>query len=237
VSRWLIVRHAETPWNLEGKIQGHTDISLSERGFQQAEALRTRLAACQINAAYASDLKRTMETAQTVLKGRKLSPSPSPELREFAYGRWEGMTHKEVEEADPKLYSEMMKRSEDFAPPGGESLLDLMVRVGGFVSRLKEAHSKDDTLLITGHGGSLRVLLTCLLSLPPSAAWSFLLDSASLSVVDCHPDNAVLRLLNDTSHYRSEFQATLPGRPVWWRPAEPSSSQPSSAQGEREVRP
>ena len=205
MSRWLIVRHAETPWNLEGRIQGHTDIPLSEKGFRQAEALRAHLATWDIHAAYASDLKRTFDTAQTILEGhrdprdRKLSLFPSPEIREFSYGRWEGMTHREVEEADPDLYAEMLKRNEDFAPHGGESLRDLMARVGGFVSRLKEAHPNDDNVLITGHGGSLRVLLMCLLELPAPAAWRFLLATASLSIVDCYHDNTVLKLFNDIS--------------------------------------
>ena len=98
VSRWLIVRHAQTSWNLEGRIQGHIDIPLSEVGLRQTDALRDRLAGWDIHAAYASDLKRTMETARSILQGRSISPSPTPELREFSYGRWEGMTHAEVEE-------------------------------------------------------------------------------------------------------------------------------------------
>ena len=203
MSRWLIVRHGETSWNVEGRIQGHTDIPLSEKGVRQAEALGARLATWDIRAAYTSDLKRTLETAQNVLKGHNLSPSLSRELREFSYGRWEGMTHQEVKEADPELYAEMLKRKEDFAPPGGESLRDLMVRIGGFVAGLKAAH-RDDIILITGHGGSLRVLLTCLLELPPRAAWRFFLSTGSLSVVDCYPDNTVLKLFNDTSHWGGE---------------------------------
>ena len=231
MSTWLIVRHALTPWNLEGRIQGHTDIPLSELGFRQAESLKARLAEWDIHAAYASDLKRAMETARTILDSRKVPLSPAPEIREFGFGRWEGMTHQEVQEADPELYAQMLERHEGFAPPGGESLRDLMARVGEFVGRLKqtgpysqgeptsesqacerarsndmapartasEVHDKGDTLLIVGHGGSLRVLLTCLLDLPSPAAWRFYLDPASLSVVDCHRDNAVLRLFNDTS--------------------------------------
>ena len=204
MSRWLIVRHGKTPWNAEGRIQGHTDIALSERGYRQVDALRARLATWNIDAAFASDLSRAMVTARTVLEGRNLSLSTCPELREFSFGRWEGMTHKEVEEADPVLYAKMLERNEEWAPPGGESLRDVKARIGGFVARLKAAYPNDETLLIGGHGGSLRVLLTCLLGLPSSASWRFFLDSASLSLVDCYSDNAVLKLLNDTSHYHPE---------------------------------
>jgi broad specificity phosphatase PhoE len=142
-----------------------------------------------------------MQTAQAALEGRGISPVPSPELREFAYGQWEGMTYKEVEAAYPEEYAEMLKRIEDFAPPGGgESLRDMMARIGGFVSRTKQAHSDDDTILVTGHGGSLRALLTCLMGLAPHTSWQFMLTPASLSIVDCYPGVGVLRLLNDTSH-------------------------------------
>ena len=203
MSRWLIVRHAETLWNLEGRVQGQTDISLSKEGFRQAEALRTRLALLpDIHAAYSSDLKRSIETARTILRGRDLSHSLSPELREFSHGRWEGMTHQEAEEADPILYAEMLKRPDDYTSLGGENIRDVIARVSSFVLRLKTAQPTDETLLIVGHGGSLRVLFTVLLELPSPAARLFSLDSASLSVVDCYPDNPVLRLLNDTSHWR-----------------------------------
>ena len=199
--RWLLVRHAETPWNRAGRIQGHTDIPLSENGLQQAQALREHLSRWQIQAAYASDLTRTMQTAEAALAGRGISPTPTPELREFAYGQWEGMTYKEVEAQYPEEYAEMLKRVEDFAPPGGgESLRDMMARIGGFVSRTKQAHSDDDTILVTGHGGSLRALLTCLMGLAPHTSWQFMLTPASLSIVDCYPGVGVLRLLNDTSH-------------------------------------
>ena len=188
-----------------GKIQGHTDIPISDRGIRQAEALRDRIARWDIGAVYTSDLLRTTETARIALGDRDVSVSPSKALREFGYGRWEGMTYKEIKEADPVLYAERLQRNEDFAPPGGESLQDVIGRTGDFVSGMKAAHPGDDTLLIVGHGGSLRVLLTCLLDLPALASWNFYLDSASLSIVDFYPGNAVIKLLNDTSHWGGEL--------------------------------
>ena len=214
MSRWVIVRHGETSWNAERRIQGQTDVALSDNGLRQAAALQDRLATWDIHFSYASDLLRTMQTAHTILQGRDLPIQPTPEIREFAYGRWEGMTGREARENDPALYAELLKGSDGYAPPGGESLRDVMERVGGFVSRLKEAHPRphqttqfetqretETTLLIVGHGGALRVLLTCLLELPTAASRRFSLDSASLTLVDCFADNAVLRLFNDTSHW------------------------------------
>ena len=220
--RLLMVRHGETPWNLEGRIQGHTDVPLSEKGRAQAASLARRIARFQVHAAYASDLTRTMHTAESALAGREVAPSPVPELREFSYGRWEGMTHWEVEREDPAAYADMMTRRPDFVPPGGESLHQVRARVCGFASGLRAAMFSGDpggfrghslagprggggsVVLVVGHGGSLRALLVCLLGLPVSVVWSLWLDTASLTIVDLYPDNAVMKLFNDTSHLRGD---------------------------------
>ena len=214
--RLLIVRHGETDWNVDGRIQGHSDVSLSERGRAQAGSLRRRLEEWEVHAAYSSDLKRASQTAEALLTGRSVTLCSSAELREFSFGLWEGLTFHEVQQTDPAMYAEMMSRSEEFAPPGGESLKDVTSRIGGFVSGLRHAMFSDDggefkghyfgnepqdhTTLIVGHGGSLRALLVCLLGLPTASTWSFMLDNVGLSVVDLYPDNAVLKLFNDTSH-------------------------------------
>jgi broad specificity phosphatase PhoE len=203
MSKWLLVRHAEAIWNSEGRIQGHVEVPLNEKGRAQAEALRRRLASTDIQAAYVSDLARALETAQVILHDRPVPVFPSRELREFSYGQWEGLTFKEVEKRYPHEYAQLMRGSEDVAPPSGESMKDLIKRVKGFVSSVKSSNL-EGTLLIVGHGGSLRALIVCLLALPNSAFWRLYLDPASLSEVEVYPQNAVLRLLNDTSHLKEE---------------------------------
>ena len=220
--RLLIARHGETEWNVEGRIQGHTDISLSEKGRAQAASLGRRLARTEVHAAYSSDLARTTQTAEAVLVGREVALSPVAALREFSYGRWEGMTHRELERSDLAGYADMLTRRAGFAPPGGESLDHVKARVCEFASGLRDAlfsedgrsfnghsfghqHGETDrgcTVLVAGHGGSLRALLVCLLGLPTSSVWSFWLDTASLTIVDLYRDNAVLKLFNDTSHLK-----------------------------------
>ncbi len=216
--RLLLVRHGETPWNRAGRIQGHADVPLSAKGWAQAASLGRRLSPLEVHAAYASDLARTMQTAKSVLLDRKVAPSPVTDLREFSYGRWEGMTHREVECSDPEDFADMMTRRVDFSSPGGESLDHVRARVCRFASGLRAAafsrdgrsfygHSlagpdgdRTSTALVVGHGGSLRVLLACLLDLSPESVWRLWLDTASLTIVDLYEDNAVLKLFNDTSH-------------------------------------
>jgi len=203
VGKWLLVRHAEAIWNSEGRIQGHVEVPLNEKGRAQAEALRRRLASVDIQAAYTSNLARAVETTRVILRGRSVPLFPLPALREFSYGLWEGLTFEEVEKNYPHEYARLMGDGEDFAPPGGESTKELVERIKGFVFSTK-ASNAEGTLLIVGHGGSLRALIICLLELPNSAFWRLYLDPASLSEVEVYPQNAVLRLLNDTSHLRDE---------------------------------
>ena len=208
-TRWLIVRHAQTLWNAAGRVQGQTDIPLSEVGLRQAQLLASYLESWDVDAAYSSDLSRTVETARRVLDARDVPLYTTPELREFGYGRWEGKTHPEIQEADPDLYAEFRQRREDFAPPGGESLRDVVDRIDMFVSRVKQDQVEGKTLLVVGHGGALRVLITRLLDLPASASWGFLMESAGLSVVDSHSQRSTLRLLNDTSFLPEELGPRL----------------------------
>jgi len=202
LARILLVRHGDTDWNEAGKIQGQVNTSLSEQGLAQAEAIGCRLAEIPIHAAYASDLNRAAETAQAILKGRAVGLGLAPELREFSYGEWEGMTYREIKRLYPAQFADMLSRRLDFAPPCGESMDQLIDRVSGFLSRIQECRS-GQTVLLVGHGGSLRAAIVALLELPRRAAWSLWLGTASLSIIDLRPNNSMLRLLNDTSHLLS----------------------------------
>ena len=200
MSRWFLVRHAQTTWNAEEKIQGRTDTPLSDWGYEQAKALASRLAEREIDAAYVSDLTRAQETARVILQGRNIPLTPSLQLRERSYGRWEGLTFEVVARDYPEEFAKF-RNSTDAPPPGGESTIDMEARVGQFASGLKLAHQDSETLLIVGHRGCLNALIAHLLDLPAIAAFRFTLGSASLTMLEWRGDRAVLRLLGDTSHW------------------------------------
>lgn len=200
---WYIVRHGETSWNSEGRIQGHADVPLSDRGRAQIRQLDLRLTAVEFSAVYASDLTRTMETA-AILASLSVRPQAAPELREFSYGEWEGLTLKDAEASDPALFAKRLARSrQDFAAPGGETTADVLERVRGFVEQTRARSAPGDRLLVAAHGGSIRALLVCLLDLPVEHFWRFGIDPASLGIVRDFDDTAVLDLWNDTSHLSS----------------------------------
>ena len=201
-----ITRHGETEWNAEGRIQGHTDVPLSERGQEQAQMLARRLSSVHIDAAYSSDLSRAAETARVALGERDVPLTFTEELREYSKGVFEGLTEAEYREAYPELYEPSMENNLDFAPPNGETIRETSSRLAGIVQRVKSAHL-DENVLIVGHGGSLRAGIVSLLDLPLEANWKFAMHNCSLTVIYTYPDNAVMHLYNDTSHISGVVRA------------------------------
>ena len=216
-----IVRHGETEWNAEGRIQGHTDIGLSDRGREQARAIARRLAGFPFAVAYSSDMSRTRDTARIILGERNIPLHSVPELREYHKGVFEGLTVQQYRQRYPEQYRASLVNDPDFAPTGGETIRQSTARLTEFVAGLgltpgsgpesgsesvsgsgskSEGLRPEDNVLIVGHGGSLRSCIVALLQLPLEANWKFVMQNCALSVIHTYPDNAVLHLYNDTSH-------------------------------------
>ena len=140
-----------------------------------------------------------MELAQEILRQHSIPLNTTPRLREFNKGVFEGLTPEETGQRYPDLYEASQINDLDFAPPGGESIRQTSVRMNAFMTDLRMRHP-DENVLIVGHGGALRAGFVALMELPLEANWRFVMSNCSLSVLDIYPDNAVLRLYNDTSH-------------------------------------
>lgn len=194
-----IVRHGETEWNAQGRIQGHSDIPLSDTGRSQAQSAARRLSRVPFSVAYSSDLMRTHETAQIILGDTGTPLHTTPQLREYNKGVFEGLTVAEYERQYPDQFQASLKNDLDFAPTGGETIRETSLRMAGFVDEMLQNHL-EDTVLVVGHGGSLRSLIVALLALPLEANWKFVMGNCALSLVHTYPDNAVLHLYNDTAH-------------------------------------
>ena len=199
MGRWFIVRHGETEWNVMGRIQGHSDVPLSKNGREQAGNVARRLAKAPLDVVYCSDLSRSRETARIIVGARDIPLHATPELRERYYGVFEGLTLEERRDKYPDMFAASLVKDLDFAPTGGESPRATSVRMTDFVAGLRARHP-DETVLIVGHGGSLRAAIIALMEFPLEANWRFVMSNCSLSVFDTYSDNAVLRLYNDTSH-------------------------------------
>ena len=146
----LVARHGETDWNVERRVQGHTDRPLNERGLVQAGALAESLEGERLDAVYSSDLSRAYETARLVAEPRGLEVTTLPDLREKHFGTWEGLTDDEVLKRFP------------YAASGGwgdaETTEELTERVRGALTEIASRHAGGHVLVVT-HGGPLRVAL------------------------------------------------------------------------------
>lgn len=195
----ILIRHGQTNWNLEQRFQGQSDIPLNETGRKQAHALAERLSAKRFDAVYSSDLQRATETAKIIC-----APQIHPDLRlrEVNFGDWEGMTYDEIKAKHPETLAAWEADIFKNAPPNGETLEGLSVRVQSMLDELRGKH-EDQKILIVAHGGVLQTLICLALKLPPTMYWQFHLSTASLSEVAFYPDGAILNSLNDTCHLKS----------------------------------
>lgn len=155
-TRLCIARHGETDWNVEQRVQGHTDIPLNTKGRAQAEALATTLADERFDAIYSSDLKRALETATPVATANRLPIQSLTALRERSFGLFEGLTRSEMKTRFPEMFAIYHRREPDFALPGGESINAFAMRVQHVLTDIVQRHTNGTVLIIT-HGGGLDV--------------------------------------------------------------------------------
>jgi len=199
--RWVLVRHGETEWNFAGKIQGHTDVPLSETGWAQAAAVAEALSGMTMDAVFSSDLKRASETAHQITDGRGIEIRFTDKLRELNYGAWEGLSEDDVMRKFPEEYSTWRQGRPSFAAPGGETWFQLMERVRSFVQETA-ARVTNGNILLVGHGGSIRALGVSLLGFPVEACGIMSVSKAGISIIDWDGTSVSLVVWNDTSHYR-----------------------------------
>jgi len=212
ILRTLIVRHGETRWNLEGRRQGSSDIPLSDTGLAQARAVAARLRSEPVAAIYASDLTRARETAEIIAAHHAVPIEVSPALREAGLGEWEGMTDAEV----AGLYgAEALAAYRDdptgFRPPGSEPLADVALRIQSEMNKIAGRWS-GSTVVVVGHGGSLRALFCQALGAPPECMVGFRLDNGSVSLIERRGRRAWICYSNDTSHLTCAACAKASGR-------------------------
>lgn len=156
-TRIIAIRHGETAWNVDTRIQGQLDIPLNDTGRWQAHRLALALAGEPIAAVYSSDLLRAWDTALSVADAVGQPVVTDEGLRERGFGEFQGRTYAEIEALWPEEALRWRKRDPDFAPPGGESLVALRERVTRTAHALAARHAGEQIVMV-GHGGVMDVL-------------------------------------------------------------------------------
>lgn len=160
----ILIRHGETLWNKERRLQGHQDSPLTDEGKKQIEILAAALKDEKIDFAFCSDLGRAIDSSKIILQSHGLKAVQRRELRERSHGIVQGMTQKQADREYPELQAQRKKSKYDFRNPKGESYSDSDQRVKPFVEELKQKHANQTVLLLT-HGGINRIILGQLLKL------------------------------------------------------------------------
>ncbi len=198
-TRLFLIRHGETDWNADARIQGHTDISLNARGRAQARALAHALDGQTIDAIYASDLSRARETAAPLAAQAGLAPRLHAGLRERAFGDFEGSSFAQLQLAHPEACLRWRRRDPDFAAPGGERLDAFHARVTRTVLDIAAAHP-GQVLAVVTHGGALDCLYRHATGQALDAARTWELRNAAINRVLVAGGQMTLIGWNDASH-------------------------------------
>jgi broad specificity phosphatase PhoE len=198
-SRLLLVRHGQSTWNADHRIQGQLDPPLSELGVAQACDLGERLAGHRLAGFYCSDLARTRQTARLISSAVGLEPVPEPGLREIGLGAWEGKTREELMVEWPELWTRWAREPSWDIAPGGEGAQPFVDRVTGTLERLRERHPTGDVLCVT-HGGVIHVALLDVIGRTSRGVFPFLIENCSLTVIQRASGRTVVTTVNDTCH-------------------------------------
>lgn len=156
-TRICFVRHGETDWNVEKRIQGHIDIGLNETGRAQALAMAFNAAHVSFKAIYSSDLVRAHETAKALAERENVEIKLLPQLRERNYGIFQGITAAEGAKRYPEAYKHYMARDAGYHFETGESMTQLVARVSEAVDWMVRHHGGQTIAAVT-HGGVLDIL-------------------------------------------------------------------------------
>jgi len=198
----LLIRHAETVANVEGRWVGWGDTGLTERGRAQVEATARRLAQEVRDGAaiYTSPLPRARETAEGIGRALGLKPIPVENLREINFGDLDGVTLEEMRTRYPDLYARWRDKTDsEYTWPGGEKRADFFRRVAEACREILSRHDRG-TVIIVAHGGTVRACLAHLMPDKLGEWWGYSLDNCGITRLQVEDGTVRLLALNDTSH-------------------------------------
>jgi broad specificity phosphatase PhoE len=207
----IIVRHGQSEGNRDRTFTGHGPSPLTERGREEARAVGARLAADPVDAIFASDLPRAVQTAEPLAAATGVAIVQDAALREKHFGDLTGKSFAEIETQYPDVWRGLLARDPMYQPPGGESHAECRARVGGFLSRLFASHPSGRVVLVS-HGVAINHMLYNLLCVPLNAQPPavFQIDNCSIQRAIRQADGLLrVMAINDTAHLEMTKGAAL----------------------------
>ena len=210
--RLILVRHGQTDWNVERRLQGSTDKELNELGRKQAECLADLLKDEPLVAIYASPLKRATETARIIARPHGLSLQTAPCLMELDQGDLEGLTHQDLVTNHADLLKRWAENPGPVKMPGGESLQELQDRAWSCIQRLMAQHNQGSVAVVS-HNLTILSIICKAIQLDLSCFRRLRQEPASVSILDLGERGITLVALNDTCHLKHSgiYSSHMPG--------------------------
>ncbi|HYM96604.1 MAG TPA: histidine phosphatase family protein [Candidatus Sulfotelmatobacter sp.] len=202
------MRHGQSTWNSEHRIQGQADPPLSPEGRQQAELLGRRLEGRRFAGFYASDLKRAFETASIVGEHVGAAPEPLEGLREIYLGQWQGLRTEELAKRFPEAWASWTDEPDWDLVPDGEGAAVFETRVAAVMDDLWTRHDRGDVLVVT-HGGVIQAELHRVVGRASRGLFPFKIQNASISLFERRGGRLVIAGVNDVGHLEA---MRVPGR-------------------------
>lgn len=202
-----LVRHGQTEWNLEHRMQGHQDSPLTELGVRQAVWLGEALRHETIDALYASSSGRAYRTAELIRRERDVPVQRCDDLKEIHLGVWEGQTQASVQERDPEQYDLFWKNPGQFRIEGGETFHEVRERALGRLLTIVRDHPGQSVLIVT-HTVVVKLLMAYAENRPLHLLWELpYIHPACLCKLHFKDGEASILLHGDTSHYQEAREA------------------------------
>jgi probable phosphoglycerate mutase len=199
-ARIILIRHGETEWNREGRIQGyHADSPLTTNGQAQARRLAARLAEEGPLALHSSDSGRARQTAEPIAAALDLEIVFDAALRERSYGDFEGWTYADLEREHPDAYRRFRSRDPGYAPPGGESGTQFHERIVAALERVAKAGAGRQAAVVT-HGGVLGVAYRHIFGAAPDSKREYSLHNASINRIRVSDGRWSVEAWGDVAH-------------------------------------
>ena len=197
----ILARHGETEWNVDEIFRGRADIDLNETGLKQAELLAEYLRNVNITAIYSSPLKRALNTSAAIARHHRLDVISSPGLIDINYGKWQGVTNREIQEKYPGLHTEWTSHPDRVTIPGGENLSDVRERATYVIDEV--ITECEGTAVLVSHRVVNKVMICALLGLDNSHFWNIRQDNCGITTFTHENGRFVLREHNNTSFLKS----------------------------------
>lgn len=199
MKKLILVRHVLTEDNKLAKLSGHIDSKVSEEGKLQIKEITDFLKNEKIDKIYTTTSSRTKETVKYLAEINSIEVQESEDLKEISFGDFEGKDFKDIQKNYPDEFNKMIEEGYEYTYPNGESLIDCFERVSKEIQCILDDADENETILVCSHAGTIRNVLTYLISNTFEYHWNFKIDNASVSVVEIDNGFAVINKLNDTS--------------------------------------